>query len=133
MAPVAGYEVAVAVIGLPVVAGVDADALPSGYEEAFGARGRHATETRSRIAAVGDEAVRVATEELARQVGVTARRFAEVLDNEPVSDPAPGDFGVESVQVTFGVTLSGGVQALFTAQAESSAQVTLTLSRRPRA
>jgi len=35
------------------------------------------------------------------------------------------------VQVAFGITLSGGVQAVFTSTVESSAQVTITLARRP--
>jgi hypothetical protein len=37
---------------------------------------------------------------------------------------------VESIEVSFGVTLAAGVQAMFTAQAESSVQVTVTLSPR---
>ena len=45
--------------------------------------------------------------------------------------PESGKLGLESVEVSFGITLSAGVQALFTAQAESSAQVSITLVRRP--
>jgi hypothetical protein len=128
--PTVSYQVGVAIIPVPAVAG----ALPEstlGYDEAAGMRGRHATDPRSRIAAVGEEAARIATEELAKQVAVTAQRFAAALDSDAVAHPGPGELGVESVEVTFGVTLTGGVQALFTAQAESSAQVTITLSRRP--
>lgn len=126
------YEVAVAVIDVPATAEVAArTTTPPGFDEALGLRGRHIADARSRVVALGDEAARIATEQLAKQVGVAAQRFAEVLEQQPVTHPGPGELGVESVQVSFGVTLTGGVQALFTAQAESSAQVTITLTRRP--
>lgn len=38
-------------------------------------------------------------------------------------------FGLDSVEVQYGVTLSAGLQTVFTAQAESSVQVTITLTR----
>lgn len=130
--PAIGYEVGVAIIPVLTAGGVDQKSIaPPGYEDTLGMRGRHATESRSRVVALGGEAVRVATEELAKQVAVTARRFAETLEQEAVTSPAPGRLGVESVEISFGVTLTGGVQALFTAQGESSAQVTISLSRRP--
>jgi hypothetical protein len=46
-----------------------------------------------------------------------------------VAPPAEGALGLDSVEVSFGITLAAGVQALFTTQAESSAMVTITLSR----
>lgn len=129
--PELGYEVGVAIIPVPATGAVDArSTAPPGFEETAGMRGRHAGDPRSRVGALGQDAVRIATEELAKQVAVTAQRFAETLEREAVTNPDPGHLGVESVEVSFGVTLTGGVQAFFTAQGESSAQVTITLTRR---
>jgi hypothetical protein len=79
----------------------------------------------------GDAAVKAATEAIASQIGVTAQRIATSIDAQTLAEVDAGKLGVDSVEVSFGVTLSGGVQALFTAQAESSAQVTVALTRRP--
>lgn len=130
---VRGYEVAVAVMS---VGGVDSQPGTSperpgghlpGYEDAIG---RPWGQRRAVLLEQGEQAVRVATEALARQIAVTAQHIATVIEEQQVVSSAPEKFGLESVQVSFGVTLSAGVQALFTAQAESSAQVAITLSRR---
>ena len=96
-----------------------------GYSEASEQR------LRERLVVKGDAAVKAATEAIANQIGITAQRIATSIDAETLAQADPGKFGVDSVEVSFGVTLTGGVQALFTAQTESSAQVTVTLTRRP--
>ena len=78
----------------------------------------------------GERAVKIATDALAGQIAATAQRIATVIDQAQVNFSSSAAFGLERVEVSFGVTLSAGVQALFTAQAESSAQITITLSRR---
>lgn len=77
--------------------------------------------------------MRHATDALARQISRAARRIGEAVASDVAHGPEPGGLGVESVQVSFGITLTGGVQAMFTAQTESSAQVSITLTRRPAA
>ena len=132
------FGVAVAVVptdGDPAGSGArddeDADALP-GYDEAAGLRLpiRRASD---RVLIKGEEAVRAATEAIAGQIGLAAQRVAAAVEAQAVTAPLPGDLGVESVEVSFGITLTGGVQALFTARAESSAQVSITLARHPAA
>jgi hypothetical protein len=80
----------------------------------------------------GGEAVRVATEAIAGQIGLAAERIAAAVEARAVA-PEPGKLSLDSVEVSFGITLTAGVQAMFTAQAESSAQVTIILARRPAA
>ena len=79
----------------------------------------------------GEEVTRKATEALAGQIGATARLIAEAIGRqEAAALPAePSAFGLDSVEVQYGVTLSAGLQTVFTAQAESSVQVTITLTR----
>lgn len=129
----AGYEVAVAIV--PVVAADDLTVTPSarpssylpGYDNAIGRPGE-----RFRALALerGEQAVRVATDALASQIGQTAQRIAAGIGQVEMSPSSSVQFDLDCVEVSFGVTLSAGVQALFTAQAESSAQVTITLTRR---
>jgi hypothetical protein len=102
-----------------------------GFDDVIG-RARHADGDR-RITLIerGEEAVRAGTEAIATQIGVAAQRIAAVLDQQAWTPATKGGLGLESVQVAFGITLSGGVQAVFTSAVESSAQVTITLARRP--
>ena len=100
-------------------------AIP-GYDEAFGRRSL-AQRPLSHIER-GDEAVRIATEAIAGQIGIAAQRIAAGIGQQmPAADH--GNFHLEEVEVSFGVTLAAGIQTLFTVQAESSAQVTVRLSR----
>ena len=100
-----------------------------GFDETSGMRssGRHAAEFALRK---GDAAVKLATEAIARQIGMAAQRIAEVIDEQVVAPPA-GTLSLERVEVSFGVTLTAGIEALFTVKSESSAEVTIVLSRRP--
>jgi hypothetical protein len=79
----------------------------------------------------GEEVTRKATEALAGQIGATARLIAEAIGRQETAAPSaePSAFGLDSVEVQYGVTLSAGLQTVFTAQAESSVQVTITLTR----
>ena len=129
-----GYEVAVTIMP---IAGVNIGASKSparssgglpGHDDAIG---RPWGQRRGELLERGEQAVGAATDALARQIATTARRIGKVIEEEQVVSSRPETFGLESVQVSFGVTLSTGIQALFTAQAESSAQVTITLSQRP--
>jgi hypothetical protein len=103
-------------------------AIP-GYDETSG-RGRLFSAQRQFLVERGEESVRAATEAVATQIGIAADRIAATIGDNFGSSPAARSMAVESIEVSFGVTLAAGVQALFTAQAESSVQVTVTL--RPR-
>jgi hypothetical protein len=105
------------------------DRAVPGYEEATGRR-LPVRLAADRVVMEGGEAVRAATEAIAGQIGLAAQRIAAAVEAQTVAVPGPGDLSLESVDVSFGITLCAGVQALFTAQADSSAQVTITLARR---
>jgi hypothetical protein len=133
MAPRGNYGVGVAVISFaedeePVLddrRGAPEGAIP-GYDDALGRRSR----PQRPVIHIerGEEAVRIATEAIASQIGIAAQRIAARISQQmPTTDHE--NFLLEEVEVTFGVSLAAGVQALFTAQAESSAQVTVRLSR----
>jgi hypothetical protein len=129
------YEVAVAITprtgqGRAPLPHDDGDGVAPGFDETAGFRSQ-GRQARDFLLEKGDEAVRVATESIARQVGLAAQRIAMALDAQASTPAAPRSLSLESVEVSFGVTLSAGVEALFTAMAESSAQVTIVLSRRP--
>lgn len=130
-APVASFEVGVAIQQLPLD-GDDhgaADRAP-GYDEASGGGwGRRLADRGSVVVEKGEDAVRAATEAIAGQIGTAAQHIAMAIERQVPEQPRPGMLGLESVEVSFGVTLAAGVQALFTAQATSSAMVTITLSR----
>jgi Trypsin-co-occurring domain 1 len=106
--------------------GTDQDTVP-GYDDAIGVRKRTArlsTQIRR-----GDDAVREATEAIADQIGIAAQRIAETIDRQVTPSANGQSLALDEVEISFGVSLTAGVQALFTAQADSSAQVTIRLSR----
>ena len=130
------YEVGVAIVAAGQASDDDngrRDALP-GYDDSWG-RTAHQPDGTRRVVLVekGDQAVRAATEAIANQISLAAQRIATTIEKQDWSAPGPDTFGLESVQIAFGVTLTAGIQTIFTAQAESSAQVTITLSRLPTA
>jgi Trypsin-co-occurring domain 1 len=128
-ATTARFEVAVAFAPDDLVARPTAPGAPPGstgipgVSNTGGRRG-----PRPSLVEKGEDILRQATEALARQIGTTARLIADAIEQQ-ADAPSPGAYGLDSVQVAFGVTLSSGVQTVFTAQAESSVQVTITLSR----
>lgn len=134
---VGDYEVAVAIA--PAAVSTQGPSFPAeenagtgpGFDETSGlhSHGRHAAEGRS-LLAKGDAAVKLATEAIARQIGLAAQRIAQSVDTTAISPPASGGLALESVEVSFGVTLTAGIEALFTAKSESSAEVTIILRRR---
>lgn len=135
--PVGTFDVGVAIVAPEnnAVRSSDRDdhtdtSLP-GYAEAFGLK--QAADRGVAVVVKGGEAVRVATEAIAGQIGLAAQRIAKAIEAQGLAAPEPGQLGLESVEVSFGITLTAGVQALFTAQGGSSAQVNITLTRRPSA
>jgi hypothetical protein len=133
-----GYAVAVALApAVPPAESITEHGSPSlagpGFDDTSGGRRRRIARAPEVVLEHGEDAVRRATEALAEEIGVTARRVAASIETSmSAPDPTPpGLLQLEAVEVTFGITLSAGVQALFTAQGESSVQVTITLSRRP--
>lgn len=112
--------------------GESGQTLP-GYDEASGLKlsRRHDADRPPAVVVKGGEAVRVATEAIAGQIGLATQRIAAAIEAQAVAASKTGVLGLESVEVSFGITLAAGVQALFTAQAESSVQVNITLARRP--
>jgi hypothetical protein len=127
------YEVAVAIVSAesprrPSSPAQETATLGPGFDETAG---RHAA-ARSTHLAKGDTAVKLATEAIARQIGLAAQRIATAIDTQAISSPVSGVLDLESVEVSFGVTLSAGIEAMFTAKSESSAEVTIILSRRSR-
>jgi hypothetical protein len=105
-----------------------ADSSIAGFEDAKGGW-RHPAENVPILIEKGEDAVRAATEAIARQIGLAAQRIARSVEEQVVTSSAAAALDLDSVSVSFGVTLTTGLQAMFTAQAESSAQVTITLSR----
>jgi hypothetical protein len=134
---VGDYEVAVAVVPAgtlaygPLFSSGEDDQGKPGFDQTSGIRsqGRHVA-GRPSLLAKGDGAVKLATEAIARQIGLAAQRIAETIDAQAISSVSTGTLSLESVKVSFGVTLTAGVEALFTAKSESSAEVTITLTRR---
>jgi hypothetical protein len=112
----------------------EAEGIP-GTKEAAGNlhlwRQRPEGQQRPTLVEKGEAVTRRATEALAGQIGATARLIAEAIGRqEAAALPAePSAFGLDSVEVQYGITLSAGLQTVFTAQAESSVQVTITLTR----
>lgn len=108
----------------------EAGGIP-GFDEIIGRKGLRTADQVAPVVLRGEAAVKAATEAIASQIGVAAQRLASSIEIEIAKSPAPPTLRLESVAVSFGVTLVSGIQAMFTAQAESSAQVTITLSRQP--
>ncbi len=133
MGPMGNYDVGVAITSFAEGEGPIRDdrqgptggAIP-GYDEALGRRLRP-QRSLTHIER-GDEAVRIATDAIANQIGIAAQRIATGIGQQMLATD-PESFLLEEVEVSFGVTLAAGIQTLFTAQAESSAQVTVRLSR----
>jgi len=107
-----------------------ADSIP-GFDDVIGRKGVRAADQLAPVIVRGEAAVQAAAEAIASQIGGVAQRLAASIDIEMSKSSAPPTLRLESVAVSFGVTLISGIQAMFTAQAESSAQVTITLSRQP--
>jgi hypothetical protein len=128
------YEVGVAIVPLwqdldPQDAGGEpksTGAIP-GFDEATGRGRSHSAGRGALLIERGEEAVRAATEAIAAQIGLATQRIATEIGEQFVPPPA-ASMGLESINVSFGLTLTAGVQAMFTAQAESSVQVTITLT-----
>ena len=101
-----------------------------GFDETLG-RGGTKSEPRLAMIQKGEEAVRNATEAMAEHIGLIAQQITLAIEAQSDTQPDPEVFGLASVQVSFGITLSAGLQTIFTTQVGSSAQVTITLSRQP--
>jgi Trypsin-co-occurring domain 1 len=126
------FEVGVAIVTLdndPAQGG--SYGAHAGYENASGIRmhRKDMAAAPSVIVVKGTDAVYVATEAIAGQIALATERIAAAIQARSVAHPQPGGLNLESVEVSFGITLAAGVQALFTAQAESSAQVSITLTQ----
>jgi Trypsin-co-occurring domain 1 len=130
--PAGPYDVAIALAAIEPIAdepGTSRSEIP-GFERAWGGHGnRFASAPGSLVIEKGEAAVRQATEAIARQIGSTARRIAENVGLEDASAEPSDKFKLDSVEVSFGVTLTAGLQTIFTAQTESNVQVTITLTR----
>lgn len=112
------------------VAGSPSGNIP-GYDEILGRKEFRSADHRSPLIERGEDVVRAATEGIAAQIALAAQRIAEAIDTRTAESSSPAALGLESVDVSFGITLTSGVQAMFTAQAESSIQVSITLKRHP--
>jgi hypothetical protein len=125
------FEVAIAVA--PTETDISAQGRESsgvpGYDEAWGRRGGSRIAEGGSLLKKGDDVLRIATEAIASQIGITARRIADAIESQSLEPSGPEHLALKSVEVSFGVTLTAGVQAYFTAQGSSSAQVTITLGR----
>jgi hypothetical protein len=118
--------------GEATAAGAPAGGIPGVDDASWSLRREpRAPGSRPVLVQMGEDIVRDATDALAVQIGATAMRIADAIgQREQEQEPGkPGTFGLDTVEVAFGVTLTGGLQTLFTLQAESSVQVTITLSR----
>jgi hypothetical protein len=102
-----------------------------GYDEVLGRKEFRSADHRSPLIERGEDAVRAATEGIAAQIALAAQRIAEAIDARIAESSNPTTSSLESVGISFGITLISGIQAVFTAQAESSVQVSITLKRHP--
>jgi hypothetical protein len=107
---------------------VDADQDTSGTVPGYvETRGGRVSSPRNILVQKGEEAVVAATNAIASQIGSTAARIANVIDER--TKPVLSDgVGIDSIEVAFGITLAAGLTTVFTAQAQSSVVVTITLS-----
>jgi hypothetical protein len=118
----ANYEVGVAVVSTDSSQERELGSVP-GYEDLRGT-GRGAL-----LIKKGEQFVNDATEALASQIARSADQIAKAINEQIPPISRPGHMDLESLEVSFGVTLTTGVQALFTAQGDSSVVVTITLRR----
>jgi hypothetical protein len=125
------FEVAIAVAPIEsdiLGRGHESSGVP-GYDESWGRKGESRIAEGGALLKKGDDALRVATEAIASQIGIAARRIAEAIESQSLEPSEPEHLALKSVEISFGVTLTAGVQAYFTAQGSSSVQVTITLGR----
>jgi hypothetical protein len=125
----------------------DTAPAPGGGLDVMGPAGaRHARDGEGRwqrkVTAGGQEVLAASAESIAEQVDLVAERMIAALEQRRQAresarrhaghpDPAWDTCGVE---ISFGVQLTGEASlAVFSASAESSAQITLTFTRTPRA
>jgi hypothetical protein len=125
------YDVAVAVVATDerLERAREATVGIPGFEDTRGRSSRSGATVGAVILEKGDDALRIATEAIAGQINVTAQRIAETINKGSWPLPQQGELGLQGVEITFGVTLTSGIQAMFTAQAGSSAQITIRLGR----
>lgn len=106
-----------------------------GYDEAVGGLRRRMAATGGNLAELGEGAVRAVARAVGSQVGIVAEQVAASLEQRDIAQAGPGKLGLDTVELTFGVTLTAGVgsavNAFVTAEGETSFQVTISLSRRP--
>jgi len=106
-----------------------------GYDEAVGGPGRWLGAGRNKVVELGEDAVRLASSAVAAQVATVAEQVAARLEPSPISQGGPGQLALDTVELTFGVTLTAGtgsaINAFVTAEGESSFEVTISLTRRP--
>lgn len=121
--------------GLPGEAGPDRAGGLDGYDEAVGGWRRRVAVAGEGLAELGEGAVRAVARAVAAQVGLVAEQVAASLEERDIAHAGPGRLGLDTVELTFGVTLTAGVgsavNAFVTAEGETSFQVTISLSRRP--
>jgi hypothetical protein len=103
------------------------------YDEAIG--GRWLGAGRDKLVGLGEDAVRLASTAVAAQVATVAEQVAARLERSAISQAYPGQLALDTVELTFGVTLTAGtgsaINAFVTAEGESSFEVTISLTRRP--
>ena len=109
---------------------------PDGYDEATGGTGRWWGAGRDKLVGLGEDAVRLASTAVAAQVATVAEQVATRLERSAIARGDPGQLALDTVELTFGVTLTAGtgsaINAFVTAEGQSSFQVTISLTRRPR-
>jgi len=126
-------EVGVAVIPLPQMVPPQRPATPGtekgvpGFEETRGGTRPRSPDKPPFLIQKGEDAVQAATEAIARQIRLVTERISASVADQIAARPVADGLDLESVSVSFGISLMAGVQTLFTAQGESSVQVTITL------
>ncbi|WP_250285323.1 MULTISPECIES: hypothetical protein [unclassified Frankia] len=131
------YDVAVALRGPELTGDARRDAGQGGeswLEETAGRAGQHRRDRRAAVVQRGEQAVRAAVRALSSQIGVVAGDVARGLDGQGLVEAAPGQLGVDAVEVSFGVTLTAGsgqaIEAVLSLEGEAAVQVTVSLTRR---
>ncbi|MCK9877273.1 hypothetical protein MXD59_16075 [Frankia sp. Ag45/Mut15] len=125
-------EVGVALVPAAAVPVAPGRPVPGGspFEDASGSHRR-----RGRVVQRGEDAVRAAVTAVTAQISLVAAEVSRQLDGAGLVEPAPGQLGVETVEVTFGVTLTAGagkaIEAVLSVEGEAAVEVTVSLARRP--
>jgi len=110
---------------------------PDEGEEYAPAHGRHRASQQggrlARVTEIGQDTLNASARLVGRQVGMVVRETLAGMDRAELAEATAAGLRASSVQLSFGVKLTGGagkaIEAFVTAGGEASVQVVVTLDR----